>query len=231
LRNLHMPAAACALALALAACGGGGDTAETADTTPTEVVAEPTPTPTATEAVEIKPTPEIPATPTDASPSPTATATEVDAAAAEPSPAATVAGTTTGSTGELQSYTTDEGESMEYTVDSIVDPATDTVAANNYEVPEGQRYIFVNATFTWVAGDYENAFIYPNININLIDDRGNAFPHVIAIIEQCPSFEDEGLQPGDTITGCLVYEVSENTPIEAVEWSPILSDDPLRWDL
>jgi hypothetical protein len=173
---------------------------------------------------------------TEATPEATEATEAAEAASAAPTASAAPAGGTAvegteGAVGDTLTHTTDEGEEMQYAVLEVVDPATDVVSAANYEVREGQRFVFVRARFTWVAGDYANAFIYPGINDAVVDDRGAEIPHVIAVVDECQPFEDEELQPGQTIEGCFIYEVAEAAPLTAFRWYPVPGAEPLSWTI
>jgi hypothetical protein len=222
----------------VAACGGEGASTDVDATA--EATAEEVETTEPVEEVTTEATPEATEEPTEAAttePEPTATeATEAAAASAAPTASAAPAGGTAvegteGAVGDTLTHTTDEGEEMQYAVLEVVDPATDVVSAANYEVREGQRFVFVRARFTWVAGDYANAFIYPGINDAVVDDRGAEIPHVIAVVDECQPFEDEELQPGQTIEGCFIYEVAEAAPLTAFRWYPVPGAEPLSWTI
>ena len=117
--------------------------------------------------------------------------------------------------GDTQTISNAAGQTVEVTLQRVIDPATDTE-----ELGAGNRYVAVefsvkNAStepFTETSPDSDAVLI-----TTASDDPVTADLHEVS---DCEPFEDDvsELPPGETLTGCATFEIPEDAELERFQY-------------
>lgn len=116
--------------------------------------------------------------------------------------------------------TSPQGGVIKAQATGVVNPATGTSTPPQ----AGTRYLAVSLTLTndsqvTIAGDPDGD---PTIEAFVVSSAGEVFPNAVTAVAQCSGFPHTqvNLHPGQTASGCLVFDVTDGVQIVKFEFSP-----------
>ena len=115
----------------------------------------------------------------------------------------------------------------EATLVQVVDPAT---SESQYLSPKpGNRFVAVQLRFVNISGQTTQGS--PTFETTLVDDQGQRYSSTYSPIQGCQAFAGAGqLAPGETVLGCIAFEVPEGAHILSVKYGSQFSDQaPISW--